>query len=131
MSSIALIDGAMALPARYVSGIDSVAQSIDRRLHTILGTWPEAANVGLPWDRWVADPKRLTPAIFAAAIRVQLQLAPEVVQVTRCVASQSGGALTLSASALVTVDGQSGTVLVTTDPLVRVGAPSFLTVRGA
>lgn len=131
MSTVALINGGLGLPARYLTGIDSIAQTIDRRLHTILGTWPEAANVGLPWDRWVADPKRITPAIFAAAIRVQLQLTPGVVQVTRCVASQSGGAITLSASALVTVDGQSGTILVTTDPLVRVGAPSFLTVRGA
>ena len=131
MSAVALTGTALTLPARYVSDLPLLAMKYSVRLRTILGTWPDDADFGLPWDRWIRDPKRLTAAIFASAVRAQLEAAPETVQVVSCVATQSGGTITLTASVFVRVAGQTGTLTVTTDPLVRVGAPSFLTVRGA
>jgi hypothetical protein len=130
MPAARLQSGDLVLPARLVIDTGLIAQKLDRRLRTILGTWPEDDAVGLPWDRWIADPRRLTPAILAAAVRAQIARMPEVVQVVTCRATQAAGTITLTASAIVRVGGETGTITVTTDPLVRVGAPPLLIVRG-
>jgi hypothetical protein len=130
MPAARLQAGDLVLPARLVTDTGLIAQKLDRRLRTVLGTWTEDAAVGLPWDRWAADPKRLTPAIFAAAVRAQIALMPETVQVVTCRATQASGVISLTASALVRVGGQTGTISITTDPLLRAGAPLLFIVRG-
>ena len=72
MPAARLQAGDLVLPARLVTDTGLIAQKLDRRLRTILGTWTEDDSVGLPWDRWAADPKRLTPAILSAAVRAQI-----------------------------------------------------------
>jgi hypothetical protein len=131
MSAVALAaSGDLALPARYLSGIDLVVQRMRIRLATVFGTWPDDAAFGLPHDRWIDRPGQTTPAIVASTMRAQLEADPDVQSVVSVEGTSSGQVVNVVARVIVRADGESATVTVNYSPLLRTGAPALFTVTG-
>jgi hypothetical protein len=131
MSSAAIsATGDQVLPSRWLTGLELVRQRLAVRLSTVRGTWPDDETVGLPFDRWIERPAQVTPAIVAAAYRAQLLADPAVQSIRTLTAAASGRTITLTAEVEVRQDGQTGTLSLTLDPLLRTGAAPMISVMG-
>lgn len=131
MSAVALApSGDLALPARYLSGIELVVQRMGVRLSTVFGTWPDDATFGLPHNRWIESPTQATPAIVASLMRVQLEADPDVQSVVSVEATSTNQVVNVVARLIVRADGESATVTVSYSPLLKTGAPALFSVTG-
>lgn len=130
MSSVqAQATGDQALPSRWLSGLDVAVQRLRTRLSTVRGTWPDDDSVGLPFDRWIERPTTATAAIVGAAIQRQIEADPAVRSVS-VVSTTVGRVVTVTATAIVQADGESGTLTVTMSPLLTTGAPALFAITG-
>lgn len=123
--------GAVAVPLRWVTGLDAVATLVYHRLRTRRGTALDDIERGLPWWDWL---ERLpVPLVeIRSAVRAQLLLVPGVLAVPTVTASRTDdGGLLVSATVQVRIGEVERTVGVqVADPYQTSGPPLLLTLLG-
>lgn len=121
-------NGAVESPLRWVDGADAVLVRLYHRLRTDRGTGLEDTTRGLPWSDW----QTRTPIPLAeieGAVREQVEIVPDVVEVTRVEASRSGSSVVVDVTVTIDAEGEIITADITAaDPYLTAGPPAWYLV---
>ena len=112
-------DGDLPVRARFISGLDLIAQRVGRRLRAFYGEWFADLQFGLPFFDWIAQkPPRV--AEIGALVRLAIETTPGVVRVDDWLGDLDRDTRTLTYSG--TIRTELGDVVATLLPLGDPGA---------